>query len=100
MEMAVFWNVVPCSLVEIDRRFRDACCLHHLPDDRWSIFTRLHGATFQKTVIFNHVPIKFRKANALPDETTTTTNSAVAYTTSKNSDINNNLLHHIRIIYS
>jgi hypothetical protein len=34
--MAVFWDVAPCSLVEIDRRFRGAFCLHHQaydPDD-------------------------------------------------------------------
>jgi hypothetical protein len=32
----VSWNIAPCILVEIDRRFRDAFCrarLTHLPDD-------------------------------------------------------------------
>jgi hypothetical protein len=29
MKMTVFWNVAPCSLVEIDRRFRGAYYLHH-----------------------------------------------------------------------
>jgi hypothetical protein len=29
MKMAVFWVTSPCSLVEVYRRFRDACCLHH-----------------------------------------------------------------------
>jgi hypothetical protein len=29
--MKVFWNIAPCSLVEIDRWFRDAYCLHQLP---------------------------------------------------------------------
>jgi hypothetical protein len=36
MKMAVFWVVVTCSLVEVYRRFRGACCLHHqgyCPDD-------------------------------------------------------------------
>jgi hypothetical protein len=32
MEMAVFWFVAPCSLVEVYRRFRDVCWLHR-PDD-------------------------------------------------------------------
>jgi hypothetical protein len=32
--MAVFWVVAPCSLVEIDRRFRGASCLHHQGDQR------------------------------------------------------------------
>jgi hypothetical protein len=26
--MAVFWDVAPCSLVEVCRRFRGTCCLH------------------------------------------------------------------------
>jgi hypothetical protein len=29
MKMAVFWVVAPCSLVEVYRCFRGACCLHH-----------------------------------------------------------------------
>jgi hypothetical protein len=29
MKMAVFWDVAPCSLVDTDRRFRGAYCLHH-----------------------------------------------------------------------
>jgi hypothetical protein len=29
MKMAVFWDVAPCSLAEIDRRFRRTYCLHH-----------------------------------------------------------------------
>jgi hypothetical protein len=29
MRMAVFWDVAPCSLVEVDRRFRGTYCLHH-----------------------------------------------------------------------
>jgi hypothetical protein len=28
MKMTVFWDVAPCSLVEVDRRFRGAYCLH------------------------------------------------------------------------
>jgi hypothetical protein len=32
--MAVFWVVAPCSLVEVYRHFRGACCLHHQGDDR------------------------------------------------------------------
>jgi hypothetical protein len=29
MKMTVFWVVAPCSLVEIERHFRDAPYLHH-----------------------------------------------------------------------
>jgi hypothetical protein len=28
MKMTVFWDVAPCSLVEIDRQFRGTYCLH------------------------------------------------------------------------
>jgi hypothetical protein len=27
---------VPCSLVDVYRRFRDTCCLHHQGDELWS----------------------------------------------------------------
>jgi hypothetical protein len=30
--MAVFWEVAQYSLVEVSRRFRGACCLHHQGD--------------------------------------------------------------------
>jgi hypothetical protein len=30
--MTAFWDTVPCSLVEVDRRFRGAYCLHHQGD--------------------------------------------------------------------
>jgi hypothetical protein len=43
-KMAVFWVVVPCSLVEVYRRFRGACCLHRQGDE---------GSTSQKTAIFS-----------------------------------------------
>jgi hypothetical protein len=32
LKMAVFWVVSLCSLVEVYRRFRRACCLHHQGD--------------------------------------------------------------------
>jgi hypothetical protein len=34
MEMGrAFWDMAPCSLVRLDRRFRDAYCPHHQGDD-------------------------------------------------------------------
>jgi hypothetical protein len=27
-KMAVFWVIVPCSMVEVYQRFRGPCCLH------------------------------------------------------------------------
>jgi hypothetical protein len=35
IKMAVFWVTVPCSLVEVYRRFRGTCYLHHQGDDDW-----------------------------------------------------------------
>jgi hypothetical protein len=32
IEMTAFWGIAPCSLVEVDQRFRDSYCLHHQSD--------------------------------------------------------------------
>jgi hypothetical protein len=32
-KMNVFWVVVPCSPVEVYRRFRGDCCVHHQDDE-------------------------------------------------------------------
>jgi hypothetical protein len=58
--MAVFCDVGPCSLVDINRRFRGAYCLRHYLSFWWgrqedslkrrSVSTRLHGAVSQKAV--------------------------------------------------
>lgn len=56
--MAVLWHVAPGSLVGTDRCSQDFTALFnrvvklHVPLKRGLISTRLHGATFQKTVIF------------------------------------------------
>jgi hypothetical protein len=41
MKMAVLWDVAPRSLVEIDRRFRGAYCLHH-QGDSYPAYEMLH----------------------------------------------------------
>jgi hypothetical protein len=33
INMIAFWNIAPCSPVEVDRRFRGAYCLHHQDND-------------------------------------------------------------------
>jgi hypothetical protein len=33
LKMTVFWDVVPCSLIDIQRRFKGAYCLHYQGDD-------------------------------------------------------------------
>jgi hypothetical protein len=49
--MTVFWDVAPCSLVDTDRRFREAKYLNYQGEDGGSklLWTRLDGATSQKT---------------------------------------------------
>jgi hypothetical protein len=62
MKFRVFWDVAPCSQVDVDRRFRGTYCLYHHSSPWWwrqyaylkrrSTSTSLHGATFQKTLNF------------------------------------------------
>jgi hypothetical protein len=42
MKFRVFWNVVSCSRVEVDRRFRDAYCHHHQGDHHRIPETSVH----------------------------------------------------------
>jgi hypothetical protein len=44
--MSVFWGVVPCSLVEINGRFRGAYCLHQ------------RGDSPEKPVSFYHITLR------------------------------------------
>jgi hypothetical protein len=48
IKVAVFWDVAPCSLVEIDRRL----------DVLTASIIILHGATSQKTAIFTLVAVR------------------------------------------
>jgi hypothetical protein len=34
MKFRVFWDVLPCSQVDVYRRFRGAYCLHHQGDEQ------------------------------------------------------------------
>jgi hypothetical protein len=33
LKIRAFWDVAPCSLVGVDRRFRGSHCLHHQDDE-------------------------------------------------------------------
>jgi hypothetical protein len=33
LKFRVFWYVLPCTQVDVDRRFRDPYCLHHQGDE-------------------------------------------------------------------
>jgi hypothetical protein len=50
----VFWNVAPCSLVEVYRLFKDACCLHHQGDrplqHLWNVGKLLSDYTAQDPI--------------------------------------------------
>jgi hypothetical protein len=46
MMNAAFYDITPYSLVEVDRSFRGAYCLHHHG------YTSLHGAISKKAAIF------------------------------------------------
>jgi hypothetical protein len=46
VKMTAFWDVAPCSLMEVHRRFRGAYCIIRAMSDHW------HGATSLKSVIF------------------------------------------------
>jgi hypothetical protein len=62
LRMAVFLDVVLCSLVDTDQRFKGAYCLHLQGDEslmmkavnssETSVNIRLHGATSQKIAFF------------------------------------------------
>jgi hypothetical protein len=67
MKMTAVWDIALCILVEVDRRFTGAYCLHrygddHRPDDggsdaplkRRSTSTRLHDSIFQNAVILKY----------------------------------------------
>jgi hypothetical protein len=56
LKMIVFWDVAPCSLVDIDWRFRGVYCLHHRyrPGDGgskhlWNVGQFLRDCTAQNT---------------------------------------------------
>jgi hypothetical protein len=64
INITAFWDIAPWSLVEVDRYFRGAYYLHHhRPLKRRSTSTRLHGAIFQKAVIFKQPLLLCSKKN-------------------------------------
>jgi hypothetical protein len=53
--MTLFWDVEPCSLVEVDRRFIALMMEAVSTSETLVSFYRLLRAAFQKTVIFTLV---------------------------------------------
>jgi hypothetical protein len=57
--MAVFWVVAACSLVEVYRRFRGPCCLHHHnPEDS---HLRTHRRENLKSYLLSRLVFKIHK---------------------------------------
>jgi hypothetical protein len=48
MKMTVFWGVLQCSLADVYRRFKGACCLHYQGD------LMMKASTSEKSVKFYH----------------------------------------------
>jgi hypothetical protein len=57
MKVTVFWDVVPCSLVEVYRRFRGSCRVHHQGELQYR----------GQTTIFE-VYLRFRNVSCLHNE--------------------------------
>jgi hypothetical protein len=53
--MMIFWDMAPCSLVELDQRFRGAYCLHYQGDDGGSTRPSETSVYFYETTL-RHVP--------------------------------------------
>jgi hypothetical protein len=70
--MTVFWDVAPCSLVEVYRRFRGACCLHHQGNEytaqhprRQSVFTETNIQTAYMQILQSRVHLIFHRKERL-----------------------------------
>jgi hypothetical protein len=55
MKFKVFWDVAPCSHVEVDRRFRGGYWIYHNWDESsWIIFLMMEAVrTYETSVNFN-----------------------------------------------
>jgi hypothetical protein len=65
MKVTVFWDVVPCCLIQTDRRFGGVYCLHHQGDarkERINIYERVgQGRSFASPI---HSPLTHWSDNA------------------------------------
>jgi hypothetical protein len=68
LKITVFWDVAPCSLVEVCRRFRGAYCLHHQPIPQWlsKLLTDLHETWSRQHVSGVIPPFILQFLNFLP----------------------------------
>jgi hypothetical protein len=70
MKMRTFWDVSPCCIVGVDRRFRGVYCLHNQSDKSWRHYvslkrhftpTRLHACISQKILIIIDVVLFYEE---------------------------------------
>jgi hypothetical protein len=55
MKVAVFWNLEPYSMVDTDRRFRRAYCLHHQSDTQDQPSTGLETKPLTWHLVYDNV---------------------------------------------
>jgi hypothetical protein len=51
-----FWDIAPCSLIDVHRRFRSTCCLHH-QDNETSVY--FHDTTRRFFPECCHLPTRY-----------------------------------------
>jgi hypothetical protein len=56
--MTVFWVVAPCSLGEVYRRFKGACCLHHQGDEGRVVWQKSTNVSVIALMIEAEAPLK------------------------------------------
>jgi hypothetical protein len=81
MEMTAFWDIASCSLVGVDRRFREGFCLHH-QGNIWALMSVMEAVcTSETSFIFNenkwrYIPESCHLQNEINEEIKSSLNSA------------------------
>jgi hypothetical protein len=65
MKMAVFWDIAPCSLVEVDRRFKGRYCLHQQGDESFIALMMETVRTSETSVYFNETARRYISFNLI-----------------------------------
>jgi hypothetical protein len=58
MKITAFWDIPPCSLVEVDRRFRAVALIKYAHLKRRSTLTILYDAVPLKAVIYTLAAVR------------------------------------------
>jgi hypothetical protein len=66
IKISVFWVAEPCSLVEVYRRFRDACCLHHQIDDCTAQHSKRRSSALSCELVLCSKQMKGQKSETQP----------------------------------